>query len=340
MNIKKDEKKFNYGLSILKTILAFYIVKSHCYTANKSNKFFLANILLKNRRIHVPSFFIMSFYFNYRVLISKDIKKKCKRFERLLIPYIFWPIIIYSLNNVFSLLKFTLYFSFKKLIIQLIIGRGIVDVFWFQLNLIIITLLFLISIYIFKKDFFYLLNLLMLISYLLQYSKYSDYFFSYYKCDIQISIGRLIMMIPFGVIGCDIAFFDLINKLKKNKLKTIIFSISMFLLIDYYEIFYNMEVYNGIKRNVLSICLIITFSLLFCEKFKNKYCETFVEFITRYTAGIYYLHMSIHYYLKNYILCFRKMNIESIFLNYIICYLICHLGMLLFGKNKAKYLFC
>ena len=52
----------------------------------------------------------------------------------------------------------------------------------------------------------------MLISYLIQYSKYSDYFFSYYKCDIQISIGRLIMMIPFGVIGCDIAFFDLINK--------------------------------------------------------------------------------------------------------------------------------
>ena len=99
---------------------------------------------------------------------------------------------------------------------MIIIGRGIVDVFWFQLNLIIITFLFLITIYIYRKNFLYLLNFFMLISYAFQYLKFLEQFLTYYKTDIQISIGRLIMMIPFGVTGFYIAVFDLFKKLEKN----------------------------------------------------------------------------------------------------------------------------
>ena len=111
------KKNINYGLLILKSILAFYVVKTHCFNIKSINNKFLFYILGKNRKIHVPSFFNMSFYFNYKGLISKESNRNCKRFERLLIPYIFWPIIIYLINSVL----FILTLIFLNLIFILII---------------------------------------------------------------------------------------------------------------------------------------------------------------------------------------------------------------------------
>jgi hypothetical protein len=62
----------------------------------------------------------MSFYFNYKTLIAKDSKKNIIRFERLLIPYFFWPIFIYGLNFIMSsYFGMKLECSAKKLVYQL-----------------------------------------------------------------------------------------------------------------------------------------------------------------------------------------------------------------------------
>ena len=261
----------NYGLSILKTILSFYVVKTHCLKRSTIENKILLYILGKDRGIHVPSFFNMSFYFNYKCLISKDPERNRKRFERLLIPYIFWPIIVFSINK-FSgkYYKSFLEYPFKKIIIQIILGNGIINPLWFQCILLATSLVFLIIIYIFENYYLFALQILMILSYILQYSKYNQYFFENLTTNCQMSFGREIMMIPFAVTGFHLAAFKIINKLKYYRFKSFIFSVITFIFVDNFNIFYNLDNYNGIKLNVLSIALIFIFSLLPVEKGQNN----------------------------------------------------------------------
>jgi len=177
------KNNFNYGLAILKTILAFYVVKTHFFNRNSTKNKIWVYFLVKNRRIHVPCFFIISFSFNYKSLISKDSKKNYKRFERLLIPYIFWPIIVYSINYNFSKYNnIIIQFTLKNLITQLILGFGIISPLWFQIDLMATIAIFLIIIYIFKRHYFFIFYFLMMISYFIEYSKiHQQFFFQYFK---------------------------------------------------------------------------------------------------------------------------------------------------------------
>ena len=63
------------------------------------------NIILnfKRKMFHVPSFFFISFYFIFPIIRRKNTNKMILRLERLLIPYLFWPLITYAINNLLFL---------------------------------------------------------------------------------------------------------------------------------------------------------------------------------------------------------------------------------------------
>ena len=94
----KNEKKFNYGLSILKSIQAFLVVVGHNFDRKYSKNKIIINIT-KERLLHVPSFFIMSFYFSCKNFISLNIKLFFIRLIRLIIPYVGWSFIIWIINH-------------------------------------------------------------------------------------------------------------------------------------------------------------------------------------------------------------------------------------------------
>lgn len=338
-NINKD-----YGLSILRSILSFYVIRSHYLNKNSTQNKIIFYILGKRRSIHVPSFFIMSFYFNFKSLNSMDIKRNYKRFQRLLIPYIFWPIIIFSINNTISKYSHNKFqYPFKLLIIQLLFGLGIINVLYFQFCLIATTFLFIVIRIVFKNNYLFILNLIMTIDYLLQYSKSLHNIFADYRIECHYSLDRELDLIPLAVTGCNINAFNVIKSLKKYKFQTIIFSLLAFFLIDNFGVFSNVDQfyhYGGLKLNILSICLIFIFSLSFSfVNFTNNYIKSIIEYLTNYTAGIYYLHTTIYSYLKNYILSMKNETINGLLINYVISYSICHFGMIIFGKSKARHLF-
>ena len=72
--------------------------------------------------------------------ISLKIKIFLKRLERLIIPYLGWPIIIYALNNgIFNrLIKNIGKYPIKELKNQLLWGNRFIIQFWFQWDLIIL----------------------------------------------------------------------------------------------------------------------------------------------------------------------------------------------------------
>lgn len=93
-------KKLNLGIEILRVLLSYMVIIDHFYI-NKRIKKKLYNSFLY---YHIPSFFMISFYFTYNTLINFNIKKINLRFERLIIPYIFWSTLGWILRIIYFII--------------------------------------------------------------------------------------------------------------------------------------------------------------------------------------------------------------------------------------------
>ena len=121
IRIGNEKRKYNIFLAILRAYLSFNVINSHYLKTPPilMNKYIIR--ILRNS-MHVPIFFLISFYLSHKLFVSKDIVKIKKRFERLLIPYLVWPIIIWILNNfLYYTFKLNFKISLNDLKIQLIL---------------------------------------------------------------------------------------------------------------------------------------------------------------------------------------------------------------------------
>ena len=148
----KTQNNKNYGLEILRMILCFWVVLFHCLRKTDNN--IILNF--KRKMFHVPSFFFISFYFIFPIIRRKNTNKMVLRLERLLIPYLFWPLITFAINNLLFLCckrsRFNRLLTLYELFEQLITGRVFFGQFWFLSNLLLIT------IFIFILSFFFEIN--------------------------------------------------------------------------------------------------------------------------------------------------------------------------------------
>ena len=148
INNKKEINKitFDIGLAILRAILSFCVVISHCYNfgfAEGKWKQFIENTQIF--AFPVPTFIIMSFFFSYKTLVYSDFNKKFERLLRLFIPYILWPIILYYAHNkiLTKYLKIG-FIPFIDLKLQLLKGGKYMSQFWYQWVLIFLTIVYMI----------------------------------------------------------------------------------------------------------------------------------------------------------------------------------------------------
>ena len=122
---------------------------------------------------HVPSFYIMYFYFLYNTLSSLKIKLIIKRLIRLLIPHIGWAIIFFEINRILNKKYNKKYHdTFYHLKTQIVWGYDYNPIFYFQWDLITNTIIFTIIIFIFRKYSIFILYILFILSYALLYSRY------------------------------------------------------------------------------------------------------------------------------------------------------------------------
>lgn len=218
MNEKNNEalsikKEFNIGIAILRVFLSFMVVMDHIYNRQEIKKY------LRFLHYHIPSFFVISFYFTYRTLTSFNVQKIKLRLERLLIPYFSWCTISWIIRNIyFYILKKQYRHSLTDYIINLINGHIFNVVLWFQNILILVTFVFLIIIYIFQSYYSFTLIILGIIAYLFQYTEANYYFFNkYFSVHYRLTFGRFAEAIPLSVTGFIFASTDILNKLKKKR---------------------------------------------------------------------------------------------------------------------------
>ena len=217
----KNEYILEIGLAFLRVILSFNVILSHCCRLN-INRFIIIMYQKKYLYYHVRIFTIMSFYFSYKTFSSLNKSKIFARFQRLLIPYTLWPIIIFLLNKYIlcKFLKVKIY-SFKELKEQLLTGTAINHPLWYHFDLILITIVFILIIFLFRNNNKFIFLLLAITAYIYQYSGKNGKLCSKFKSNNdRAAFGRILELVPFSVTGYLIASYDIMNYFKKIKLKT------------------------------------------------------------------------------------------------------------------------
>jgi peptidoglycan/LPS O-acetylase OafA/YrhL len=296
MKDRYTNKKINYSFELLRLILSLWVVIHHCYQFS---------YIYRKGLFPVATFMIMSFYFYYNILIKKDIIKIKQRFQRILIPYIGWPILLFIFNNyIFKLLGFSLYnkqLYLNDFIVQLTFGQKYHPIFYYQFNLIFLTVLFTIISFLFNKSFFWIFQILLIVAYILQYSFLNVDILEEYSNIVKFSLGHIFEILPFAVMGITLRHLDITTKLKKFKALTITYIGIIFYLILKFEIFAEIRgyFYPGVIYNIGGNCIFILFCLL---SFQNKILISILKIITKFTGGIYYIHMVC------YVLLMRKIQ--------------------------------
>lgn len=330
----QNKNLFNLGIEILRMILCFWVITFHFSGVKNKTKYKILNIYF-----HVPTFMIISFYFTYKLFASKNIVKLKKRLERLIIPYILIPIIYLIIIIIFSKYYKNFKYIIGDLLLQYITGYNFYVILWFIQILILFNIIFGIIFLYFKINPFYILKLLAILSYWLQYNEINYILFANFSPPLR-SVSHFVEMMPIAVTGITLGSKEILEKLKNCKKNSIILCLTFLYFIYNYNIFGDFKgfFYSGLKQNFAGICLFIIFSLIPFEKIKKNSLINIIRIITRYTGGIYYFQSIIGFFLTkiNYL---QRNCFFSCFIIYILGYFICLIGLKIFKNNCLRYLF-
>ena len=332
MNYLKKSNNINLGIQILRTLLCFWVICFHCLDDNKIN--YITFYIAKKKLYHVPCFIFISFYFSYNIFSQRLINKFRNRIERLLIPYIIWPIIIMIFDNI----MIDKSFSFYNYMIHLILGAKILIPFWYFCSVIFLSVFTFIISLIFKQKFLSIIQLSAIIIFIIQYSYISKIFnfvnqiYGFNKYAIIHSIG----IFPIFAFALSCASSKIFDFLIERKLKYIFFSYIGIYCLFKLDIFNNLIGYNGLEHIFVSLLFFIGFYLLPMENIPSR-LKVLIINITNCSNGIYCMHVKANFIIKK--MFYLSGNLNTCIIIYLMCYFISFCGMKIFKKTKIKYLF-
>ena len=303
-------KTYHLGIEILRVIMSFWVILYHCLKTN--NKYLYKYILSK--KFHVPTFMFISFYYFYQHLKLKNINKIKERILRLFIPYFIWPLFIWILNYYFRYNRCNIKIYLIDLLYQLTYGFKVYGIIWFNGNLILFTIFFTIISLIFRKNYINILQFISIIIYMFNCSGYIPKI-SEQKL-LWKFLGRILGMFPIAVAGLSISSMNLLIELKKYRNRAIfICFMNIFFLIKY-DIFIikNGYVYRSILFIIAAINFFFGFALIDFNNINNRIIKI-IKYITKYTGGIYYIHMIVMKNLRKKIKVINNRTVDFFELN-------------------------
>lgn len=337
--MRMQEDNYNYGLALLRIWMCFEVVCCHFWKGQISRAWMILDYA---RDLAVPCFMVLSFYLFFQKLSSlerKEYKKLVwKRLWRIAYPQIAWTFLIWIIEKLseFAISEETL--SWKDLLWQLFTGHSYNSPMWFQIDLLIITLLIflLFGLTHNKKIQFGIITVLLIFSYFLQYTAILYVSISSIRTEIRYPIGRLIEMIPFVAGGYYLVHFEVyINKFRK-----IIIILSCTYLIFYFwkrlNYLWRPEGFNyqGIMLLGGSITIFVLMSSIPTHKIPLNLKKCILK-LSRCTMGVYCMHVEVGIIIDRYVM---SPSCQNTLFECLIIYSLCMVISMIFGNVRKKYI--
>ena len=310
-NNKKPD--YNYGLAILRIWMCFEVVLDHFKNWNGAQAADLSwplRTLFRYGEIAVPIFILSSFILTDIEKLSKDNDRIKHRFYRLLLPHFFWAFIYYGIYKVLDTIKgLELEHGISDLYWQLALGHSLNQTEWFQIDLIALTLMFMMIFRFCPKSLSIKITIFVgYLALLFQYSGINGAIFDNvvwpegFRADyVTFPIGRFCEMVPYatlGIILCNSKVFDRV----KSQWKSIVISALLLLyLLFNYQIFADVEKqygYSGLRYIALGGVSVFLFYLLPLHWLPVIIKNT-ISFFAKYTMAVYFMHRLVAAILYN-----------------------------------------
>ena len=323
---KKENKNRIIGVELLRFYMCFMVVFSHFGGKASLPGGFLFYLFIG---FHVPVFMLLSFFFCSKYFLEPTKQSVVSRLLRLIIPFFFWGILGFLLALPFYDL------SIKVLGMQVLLGFPIHSPMWYLAVTIWISLLYwLIRILTNKKWFIIIISALAVFAIVAQYTGLNYLMFKDVAYEMRIPFGRILEMIPYASIGILLSLLIPTFREQTNKLKTIIFCVSLVLLallvVGEYFLFKDTTAgfdYPGAYKIVMAFLLVISALTNPLNIIENERFRLIIKWVTSFTLGIYCLHYILGWYIE-YLFVSWGLPTGTILICvpiYLISYLICYL---------------
>ena len=325
-----ENRNYNYGIALLRMLMCFEVVVSHCWIGSVS---IYSLPFYRLRGLAVPVFMFLSFYYSAKYFSTIDYTKTKKRIWRVVYPQIGWAIIYWI---VLIILQIRMDITFTDLLWQIVSGHSpkLNPSMWFQTVLIALTFVFILIFSLIKiKKGLLILFFLTLVSLFFQYSGYNLILFDSLRYELKSPLGRFSEMIPYASLGYLVAHYNLFNRLKtKRKLCLITFGI-ISLILSLYKLIPTAPGFGySNNNNLLVVFFAAGFAYLLPFERVSEKSRNILKYVTRYTLGIYCMHR-----LVGEILSMIRLELTGL-IRCVIIYIIAFFISFIMCKLSSKYL--
>ena len=316
-------KRLIPGVEILRFYMCFMVVCTH-FGGQALSKVTSAFYIFQS--YHVAVFALLSFILCGHYFLEPNKELITKRILRILIPFVVWGILSYSLALVFWKLNISV------LGWQLLGGHSINTALWFLITALIISCLFwLIRLIPSKKVFIAIILLLGIASFVFQYTGLNYKMFSGLRYELEYPLGRIFEMIPYASLGILLSIFvpKIVNQ--NFKLQLIIFASAVLGLVVYCVLNYFVNFHDPIGFDYQGIPMVFAAFLLVTTAFtnpinslSNEKVLTVIKWITSFTMGVFCMHVIFGRFIEYIFVSFNWPihNVLVALTTYVVCYFV------------------
>lgn len=266
--------EYNYGIGIMKLVMAYFVVLSHSVECNLPYLGYL-------KFTGVPCFMICSFFYTSNTITSGSFRDILMRFKRLLIPFWIWSV-LYAIKNI----VFHHPVSIQNVILQFFCGisNEINSTLWFFMSQFYLILILwgiyrLLKKYPIAADI--LVSILGCLALWIQYNGGSYYF------SPNSFLDKSVNMLVYAILG--IFLYRILSKINiKSWIILLTTAVTFFLVLFCTKTGSgHYSAYSGAKLVVLSLCI-----FLFCYYLPIKGSD-FLQQCAKCTLGVYCLHIIV-----------------------------------------------
>lgn len=267
-------RRFNVGIAGLKILACFGVVSLHFGSTGMG------------RRLAVPTFVFVSFFLTSRLFSCIDFTCLRRRLFRLLLPYVVWGGLGYLWYSCLS------GFCLSPLYMQLLVGRysdmPVGYLYYLEVLVLITSFLYCLP----RRHFQFELFLVLVFSFVLQYTGVNYSLWMKAPGDIANTFGRIIEFMPYACAGLLVSHYEMI--VKRNPMVLICALIVALTVSVAFYCAHSLPCAQGFSYQGLplftltvSVCCAV---ILFSPDIPDGLCMKVVGKFAMLTSGIYYIH--------------------------------------------------